>query len=93
MAQLVRKREGRVFLGVCAGLADWWQVDRTVLRVLYVLVSVCSAAFPGILCYLVLGILMPPEEDSAPPAGTPPADPPPADPPSAGPPPPPDPSA
>ena len=29
---------------------------------LYVLVSVCSAAFPGILCYIVLGILMPPEE-------------------------------
>lgn len=85
MAQLVRKREGRVFLGVCAGLADWWQVDRTVLRVLYVLVSVCSAAFPGILCYLVLGILMPPEEDAAPP----PAAPPPADPPSAEPPPPP----
>lgn len=62
MAKLVRPEQGRMLLGVCAGLADWWNIDRTLLRVLYVLVSVCSAAFPGILCYIVLGILMPPEE-------------------------------
>lgn len=62
MAKLVRPSQGRMLLGVCAGLADWWNIDRTLLRVLYVLFSVCSAAFPGILCYIVLGILMPPEE-------------------------------
>ena len=62
MAKLVRPSKDRMVLGVCAGLADWWSVDRTLLRVLYVLVSICSAAFPGILCYIVLGILMPPEE-------------------------------
>ena len=62
MAKLVRPSKGRLLLGVCAGLADWWNMDRTLLRVLYVLVSVCSAAFPSILCYIVLGILMPPEE-------------------------------
>ena len=62
MAKLVRPSQGRMLLGVCAGLADWWNMDRTLLRVLYVLVSVCSAAFPGILCYIVLGILMPPED-------------------------------
>ena len=62
MVKLVRPAQGRMLLGVCAGLADWWNMDRTLLRVLYVLVSACSAAFPGILCYLVLGILMPPEE-------------------------------
>jgi len=62
MAKLVRPSQGRMLLGVCAGLADWWNMDRTLLRVLYVLVSVCSPAFPGILCYIVLGILMPPED-------------------------------
>ncbi len=62
MAKLVRPSQDRMLLGVCAGLADWWNMDRTLLRVLYVLVSICSAAFPGILCYIVLGILMPPEE-------------------------------
>lgn len=62
MAKLVRSSQGRMLLGVCAGLADWWNLDRTLLRVLYVLASVCSAAFPGILVYIILAIVMPPEE-------------------------------
>lgn len=62
MAKLVRPSSGRLLLGVCAGIADRWNIDRTLLRVFYVLASVSSAAFPGILFYFVLGILMPPEE-------------------------------
>lgn len=62
MAKLVRSSQGRMLLGVCAGLADWWNLDRTLVRVLYVLASVCSAAFPGILVYIILAIVMPPEE-------------------------------
>ena len=63
MTQLVRPSQGRMLLGVCAGLADWWKVDRTLLRVLYVVVSLCSAAFPGVLVYLILAILMSPAND------------------------------
>jgi phage shock protein PspC (stress-responsive transcriptional regulator) len=47
--------------GVCAGLADWLGWDVTITRIAYVAVSVCSAAFPGIVVYLVLWILMPRE--------------------------------
>lgn len=63
MTQLARPTKGRMLLGVCAGLADWWNMNRTLLRVLYVVVSVCSAAFPGILVYLILAILMSPADD------------------------------
>ena len=45
--------------GICGGLAEWLGWDPTVVRVAYVLVSVCSAAFPGILIYLLLWIIMP----------------------------------
>jgi len=45
--------------GVCGGFAEWLEWDPTLVRILYVAVSVCSAAFPGILVYLVLWILMP----------------------------------
>jgi phage shock protein PspC (stress-responsive transcriptional regulator) len=47
--------------GVCGGLADWLGWNPTLVRVLYVTVSVCSAAFPGILVYVVLWIVMPRE--------------------------------
>jgi len=55
---LHRSRD-RIIAGVCGGIADWLDWSPTVVRVLYVLVSVLSAAFPGIIVYLILWILMP----------------------------------
>jgi phage shock protein PspC (stress-responsive transcriptional regulator) len=60
---LHRSRRHRVAAGVCGGIAEWLGWDPTLVRVLYVTVSVCSAAFPGILVYLVLWLLMPQAED------------------------------
>ena len=45
--------------GVCGGLAEYFDVDPTTVRVAYVLLSIFSAAFPGILVYIVLWLLIP----------------------------------
>jgi len=45
--------------GVCGGLAEYFDMDPTVVRLLYVVVSVMSVAFPGVLVYLILWIIMP----------------------------------
>ncbi len=59
MAQkaLVRSRE-RVLAGVCGGIAEFLGWSPAVVRVLFVLVSILSAAFPGIIVYLVLWLIM-----------------------------------
>lgn len=57
--KLLRSKDDRVLAGVCGGIADWLGWGSTKVRVLYVVVSILSAAFPGILMYLVLWILMP----------------------------------
>jgi len=49
----------KMIAGVCGGLAEWLGWDVTLVRVLYVVVSVLSAAFPGFIVYLVLWALMP----------------------------------
>ena len=49
----------RIIGGVCGGLAEWLGWDPAWVRILYVLVSVLSAAFPGILVYIVLWIVVP----------------------------------
>lgn len=41
------------------GLADYFGMDATLARIIYVLVSIFSAAFPGILIYIILWILIP----------------------------------
>jgi phage shock protein PspC (stress-responsive transcriptional regulator) len=56
---LRRSRQKKILGGVCGGLAEWLGWDATLVRILYVVVSILSAAFPGILVYVVLWILMP----------------------------------
>ena len=49
----------KMVAGVCGGLADYLGWPRARVRLLYLLVSIFSAGFPGILVYLVLWFLMP----------------------------------
>ena len=56
---LYRSRRHRMLAGVCGGLADWLGWSPTLVRILFVIVSIASAAFPGILVYLILWIAMP----------------------------------
>jgi phage shock protein PspC (stress-responsive transcriptional regulator) len=56
---LLRSKKNRVIAGVCGGIADSLGWDPTLVRVLYVVVSLLSAAFPGILVYVILWIVMP----------------------------------
>jgi len=55
----LRKSKNRMIAGVCGGIAEWLGWDPTLVRVLYVLVSIFSIAFPGILVYIILWIVMP----------------------------------
>lgn len=55
----LKRSSDRMIAGVCGGLAEWlgWKPDR--VRVAYVIVSILSVAFPGIIVYLLLWLLMP----------------------------------
>jgi phage shock protein C len=59
--QLKRSRNSMI-AGVCRGIAEWLGWDPTIVRIGYVLLSVISAAFPGILVYIILWIIMPPPD-------------------------------
>ena len=56
---LHRSRNHKIIAGVCGGLADWLGWSPTMVRVIFVTVSVLSVAFPGIIVYLVMWVLMP----------------------------------
>ncbi len=56
-----RSRHDRMFAGVMGGIARRFGWNSTLLRVIYVIVSIVSIAFPGILVYLILWLLMPEE--------------------------------
>ena len=56
---LYRSHRYRMIAGVCGGLAEWLGWSPTWVRILYVLVSVLSVAFPGMIVYIILWIAMP----------------------------------
>ena len=58
---LQRSKRDRMIAGVCGGIAKSFGWDPTIVRILFVLVSIVSAAFPGILVYIILWVLVPEE--------------------------------
>ena len=60
-APLRRSRDDRMIAGVVGGLARYFGIDPTLARAGYVVISVLSAAFPGLLVYLLLWALVPAE--------------------------------
>ena len=56
---LRRSRTNRMIGGVVAGLANYMGMDVSIARILFVLISIFSAAFPGILVYVLCWILIP----------------------------------
>lgn len=61
---LRRSRQNRMIAGVVGGFARFYDLDATLLRIIFVLVSVFSAGFPGIVIYLILWLLMPLEDEA-----------------------------
>jgi phage shock protein C len=59
---LARNPNDAWIAGVCGGIARWLGWNSDMVRVLYVLLSIFSAAFPGLLIYIILWIVMPVEE-------------------------------
>lgn len=63
LSGLTRSRSDRVLAGVVGGIARRYGWNATLLRFLYVVISVVSVAFPGIIVYLVLWFLIPDGSD------------------------------
>jgi phage shock protein C len=56
---LHRSRRYRMIAGVCGGIAEWLGWSPTLVRILFVLISILSVAFPGIIVYIILWVVMP----------------------------------
>lgn len=45
--------------GVCAGIAEYFEIDPTIVRLAYALISLCTAVMGGIIVYAILAFIMP----------------------------------
>ncbi len=58
--KLTRKTQNEQIAGVCAGLADYFNLDVTVVRLIFVLMAFFGG--PGLLLYIILWVIMPEDE-------------------------------
>lgn len=59
MQRKLIRSNNQMIAGVCAGIAEYVGWDITLVRVIYAILSVFSAGFPGLLLYIILWIVMP----------------------------------
>ena len=59
--KLFRSRSERWLAGVCGGIGDYFNIDATVIRILFILFGLVFGS--GLLFYIILWILIPLEPD------------------------------
>jgi phage shock protein C len=59
MKRLFRSRENRMLLGVLGGIGEYFSVDPTIVRVIYLIIMFATAFFPLALLYFLLYLIIP----------------------------------
>lgn len=59
MKKRMKRSSDKMIAGVCAGIAEYLGWDVSLVRIAYVLLSIFSAGFPGLLVYIVLWFVLP----------------------------------
>ena len=57
--KLFRSKKDRFLAGICAGIGEYLGVDPTIVRVVFVLLTLATGIFPGLLFYFILWVIIP----------------------------------
>lgn len=59
--RLYRSDESKIVAGVCGGLGEYWNVDPTMLRLVWILVTIFTGLIPGLVAYFLAFLIIPPK--------------------------------
>jgi len=60
--RLYRSSKQRMIAGICGGLAEYFDMDVNIMRLLFVAISLLSVLFPMVIFYIIAWIIVPEEE-------------------------------
>lgn len=63
MKRLYKSSTDKKLDGVCAGVAEYLEVDPTLIRLIYVLLTMFTAVIPGLFAYIILALIIPRESE------------------------------
>lgn len=56
--RLLRSTTNRMICGVCGGIGEYFKIDPTIIRLIWVILSFCSAG-SGLIVYILAAVIMP----------------------------------
>lgn len=59
MKRLTLSETDKKLAGVCGGIAEYFEVDPTLVRIAYALLTLCTSGFPGVLLYFIMWFVVP----------------------------------
>ena len=59
--KLMRPQEKKMLGGVCAGFAEYMEVDSALIRLIFIAMTLVTAVFPMALFYLIAWVIIPPD--------------------------------
>ena len=59
--KLYKSRNVKTLAGVCGGLEDYFNIDVTIIRLIWVAVTIATGFFPGIFAYVAAALIIPDE--------------------------------
>jgi phage shock protein C len=64
MKRLYLSDKDKKLFGVCGGMAEYFQVDSTLIRLLWVFFAIVTAIIPGVIAYIIAAMIMPHKPES-----------------------------
>ena len=61
--KLYRVEQGKMLAGVCGGLAEYFNIDPSLVRILWVVITVFTAVFPSLIAYFICAAILPRKSD------------------------------
>jgi len=61
MRKMYKSEDNKIVSGVIGGVGEFFDIDPTVLRLLYLLITIFTGLIPGIVAYILAVIIMPKE--------------------------------
>lgn len=61
--RLTRSSKDKMLAGVCGGIANYMDVDPTIVRLIFALATFFTVVFPGVIIYLIMWIVVPKESE------------------------------
>lgn len=61
--RLYRVKEGKILAGVFTGLGKYFDIDPTLIRIIYVLIALFTTGVPCTILYIVMALIVPEEPE------------------------------